>query len=49
MYDNKKYKVSLSEDSYRRYADGPEIKVYFMDFEAIREKEDIFEFELVIK
>lgn len=49
MYDNEKYKVSISEDSYRRYADGPEIKVYFIDFEAIREKEDIFEFELVIR
>ena len=49
MYDNEKYKVRISEDSYKRYADGPDIKVYFIDFEAVEQKESIFEFELVIK
>lgn len=49
MYDNKKYRVSVSENSYKRHADGPDIKVYFIDFDAVRQKESEYEFEFVIK
>ena len=47
MYDNEKYKVSISEDSYKRHADGSDIRVYFIDFETTGQNENIF--ELVIK
>ena len=49
LFDNSKYSVSVSEDCYRNHADTEDITVYLIDFDAKREEETEFNFEIVIK
>ncbi len=49
VYDTKKYKASVSEGSYKQHISGIDVKVYFLDFEAVCDKEKTFEFEILIK
>ena len=46
VYDNEKYSVSISEDSYRNHADTEDVTVYLIDFKGINKGE--FKVEILL-
>ena len=49
LYNPEKYTASFVTDSYNGHSDSGEIKVFFIDFKAVNERETTFEFEIEIK
>lgn len=49
LFDTKRYKASISQDSYRNHADTEDVLVYFIDFEGKNKKETKFEFEITVQ
>lgn len=49
FFDNNKYSVNFSKDSFRNHSDTADTIVYLIDFKAKAEKETKFEFKISIK
>jgi len=49
LFDKEKYKVSISQDSYRNHRNTEDVNVFFIDFKLINKNETKFEMDILIK
>ena len=49
LYNEEKYQVALTQESYRNHANTEDVEVYFIDFKGIDANETVYEFEILIK